>query len=582
MGWMDSLAKRSVQSGNLVTVAQWPRPSQSTISDAGKEVSPSTALTQATVFACVRHLSATMGAMTLDLFKLDRKNDSRERAIRHNVFRVLQRPNPHMTRFHWIQSKVAHICMTGNAYSQIVRDDAMRLTGLYLLSPLRMKVWIAPDTDEIFYEYTTYPTGESRFFKREEINHWMYLTIDGITGMNPIEYARNTIGLSMARDQFNAKLIENGAAPVGALTYPQKMSEEGMKKVRDSWELMHRGSRNAGRIAILDNGIKYESIGINPVDMEWAAMEERGPIEICKFFGVDPKSIFEGSDQGKLVDAQIRERQHTFMPLSNALEQCMDRDLLLFDDRNNYFSEFNLDSLERADKESRTNTHRTSILIGLRSRNECRREENLGMLDPEIGDVYLSPLNMVPAELAPKIAEAQIQKMLKPDNAGKQDPMDPTQADKTDAQKDDQAQKRARKASKRALSEAFSRVFTKELRKIEQLSKVLSENGGFSEFEGRLTDFYQEQRGTFAEMLLPAVIGARELVEDITPTAEMRCKEDSQRLAEQYIDRSIEELRRCIEKRGNILRTFQDWEKLRPASEADQVVAIIFGGEEAA
>lgn len=570
MGWLDSIRREDravTQRGPMTSVQSMFSAGRGLFSTAGKVVTPSQSLTEPTLYACVDRRANAFASMALHLYQRDRKNlAGRTRANRHWLEKLIQRgPNDKLSTWHWLNMMSRQIDLTGNAYCQKVVDDGLRTIAIYPLAPHRMKVWSI--NGELVYEYTTIE-GKTRLFASEEILHLKFATLDGIMGVNPIEYARETIGLALARSEFNAATIANGAAPLGALTLKAKMSEEGADKVRKSWEKLHSGSRNAGRMVILDNEMDYKQIGFSNVDLEWIEQQKLVPAEICKFYAMT-EAMLTGDGSEEL---QIKFMQDAVLPMSSAYESCMEQQLLVLTDKDDYFLEFNLDTIERANLEKRTNANIRNIQWGVRTRNEVRSTENYELLDPEVGDVVLSPLNMVPAQLAVQMALAQIEKSK---NAAEQPPMQPEQA----ANITDPADERSKKVAKRVISDGFSRVFSKEMRKIEQVSKILNESGGFAVFETKLSDFYGEQRATFAEMILPGILTALELKQDVTPAVEIRAKQLSYAAADTYINNSIAELRSCVATDGNIVRTFLEWEAKRPALEADSVVVALFNGE---
>jgi HK97 family phage portal protein len=526
MPWLNSMRTENRASdppsrSSLSVVPRYAGPP----AELGKDVNSQSAMTVAAVFGCTRVLSTAIAGLAFDLFERQKKTGGRAKALRHSLYPILHdSPNEYMTSFQWVVSNVLNVCLTGDAYSQIVRDDLERVTGLYPLNPARVKVYVAPD-GSIWYEFRK-QDGNSRWFKKEEINHWMFQTFDGLCGVNPVEYGRRQIGKMLARDEFEGNLIVNGGTPSGVLKFKQTLDEDAYKKVRESWEKMHRGATNAGRIAILDDDADFKQITQSNHDMQWVEQGKEDPLEICAFYGVPPSYI--GLDVPLTEQQQITFRQHTVLPMCQAFEQCVERDLLLFSDKKNYFMEFNLDTLERATIENRYNAYMRGIQWGITTRNECRQKENLEPLDPDIGDIILSPLNMVPAQYALELAMAQIKSKM----AKGFDPQDPAQAEPP---ADDPAQQRAKNAAKRAISGVFARISTKESRKLEQIAKNAPD---LADAAKRMRSFYAEQRATFIEMLEQALWIAAEFAGEVTPSVEVRCAEIAGKIVDAMIDKT--------------------------------------------
>ena len=80
------------------------------------------------------------------------------------------------------------------------------------------------------------------------------------------------------------------------------------------------------------------------------------------------------------------------------IEQEVNRALLTDEEiQNDYFSEFNVNALMRADAKTRALFYRIMREVGAFCANDIRDQENENPLPPEIGEEYLRPANMVPA-----------------------------------------------------------------------------------------------------------------------------------------------------------------------------------------
>ena len=74
--------------------------------------------------------------------------------------------------------------------------------------------------------------------------------------------AKNAVGLAIATEEYGAKFFANGAAPGGVLEHPGTIKDP--QKVKESWNSAYQGSQNAHRVAVLEEGMKYQPIGISP------------------------------------------------------------------------------------------------------------------------------------------------------------------------------------------------------------------------------------------------------------------------------------------------------------------------------
>ena len=147
----------------------------------------------------------------------------------------------------------------GNAYAQIIRDGRGQVVALYPLLPDKMRV-DRNTSGELYYEY--HSDKGVYIFNKDDVLHIPGLGFDGLIGYSPIAMAKNAIGMAMATEEYGASFFANGANPGGVLEHPGVVKDP--KKIRDSWNQVYQGSSNAHRIAVLEEGMKFQQIGIPP------------------------------------------------------------------------------------------------------------------------------------------------------------------------------------------------------------------------------------------------------------------------------------------------------------------------------
>lgn len=228
-------------------------------STSGKMVNEFTAMQTTAVYACVRILAETLAALPLQLYRYT--PGGKERVYDHPLYHLLHdEPNPEMTSFIFRETLMSHLLIWGNAYAQIIRDRLGRVQGLYPLRPDKMTV-CRDDRGQIFYLYTK--TGDENpnvkpygqvVLQKEEVLHIPGLGFDGLVGYSPIAMARNAVGMTMACEEYGASFFANGASPSGVLEHPGVLKDPG--RVRDSWNAVYRGTGNAHKVAVLEEGVR--------------------------------------------------------------------------------------------------------------------------------------------------------------------------------------------------------------------------------------------------------------------------------------------------------------------------------------
>ena len=364
-------------------------------STAGKVVNEHSAMQMTAVYSCVRILAEAVAGLPFHLYRY-KPDNGKEKAIDHSLYRILHdEPNPEMTSFIFRETLMTHLLLWGNAYAQIIRNGKGEVVALYPLMPNRMSV----DRDsagQLYYTYTRY--GDEAQQQRTstvrlrptDLLHIPGLGFDGLVGYSPIAMARNAIGLAMATEEYGAKFFANGAAPGGVLEHPGVIKDP--VRVKESWNAAYQGSSNSHRIAVLEEGMKYQPIGISPEQAQFLETRKFQINEIARIFRVPPHMVgdLEKSSFSNIEQQSLEFVKYTLDPWVTRWEQAVNRSLLLPNEKRLLFTKFNVDGLLRGDYVSRMSGYATARQNGWMSANDIRELENLDRIPAEQGgDLYL-------------------------------------------------------------------------------------------------------------------------------------------------------------------------------------------------
>lgn len=365
--------------------------------ESGENVNERTALQIATVYACVRLLAESVASLPLKLYRYTSDGLGKERAKDHPLYKILARsPNPEMTSFTFREVMMTHLLLWGNAYAQIVRDGKNNVLGLYPLLPENVEM----DRDNrgnLYYIYHSnsneVPGLENKdiYFRRSEILHILGLSFNGLVGFSPIAMEKNSLGTTLAVEKYGSSFFKNGAQPSGVLEHPTVLKNP--EKIRESWERAYGGVEKAHRVAILEENMHYKAISLPPEDSQFLSTREFSVDEICRIFRVPPHMVqhLNHATFSNIEHQSIDFVMHTLTPWLSRFEQALIKDVLLEDEQDEYFPEFNVDGLLRGDYQSRMNGYAKAFANGFMSPNEIRRLENLDPIpDEEGGNVYVA------------------------------------------------------------------------------------------------------------------------------------------------------------------------------------------------
>lgn len=374
-------------------------------SSSGKRVNERSAMQMTAVYSCVRILSEAVASLPLHIY--EQEDGQSKKATDHPLFFLLHdEPNPEMTSFVFRETLMTHLLLWGNAYAQIIRNGKGEVVALYPLMPDRMKV----DRDEngqLYYEYQVStadpkvnPAGTVRLAP-EDVLHVPGLGFDGLVGYSPIAMAKNSIGMAIACEEYGAKFFAHGAAPSGVLEHPGVLKDP--SKLRDSWQATFGGSANSGKVAVLEEGVKYTPISIDPQQAQFLETRKFQINEIARIFRVPPHMVgdLEKSSFSNIEQQSLEFVKYTLDPWVSRWEQAMTKILLTEEEKKKYTIKFNVDGLLRGDYQSRMNGYAIARQNGWMSANDIRRLEEMDPIPEEAGgDLYLVNGNMLPLQQA--------------------------------------------------------------------------------------------------------------------------------------------------------------------------------------
>lgn len=355
--------------------------------NAGVLVSEDVAMRFAAVQACVRVLSEDIAA--LPLFVYERTSDGgKTRAANHPLYDLLHNsPNPEMTAVSFKEALMVNLLLTGNGYAFIEYDNSGRVRGLWpvvssLVTPYRDSV------GAIRYQI------DGKAYSADEVLHIPGLGYDGLVGLSPIAYARESIGLGMAAEQFGSEFFKNGTHLGGVITVPGTMEDKAFERTSAEFKAMYRGLQNSHGIPVLEGGATFTSIGVPPEDAQFLETRKYQRSEIAGIFRVPPHLIgdLERATFSNIEHQDISYLQRSLLPWMRRIEQVMQTRLLSGAERARYVIEHDTGSFLRGDTKSRYEAYAIGIQNGILTRNEVRVRENLNPIDG--GDELLQPLNM--------------------------------------------------------------------------------------------------------------------------------------------------------------------------------------------
>lgn len=444
------------------------------IPTAGVQVNQSSALTFSAVYRAVSIISATLGVVPVNLFRSteSRGRMGKELVTNHPAGLLIARsPNPEQTPFKFKEFGGRCLTLWGNWVCEIERDRLGRPVALYPLPPERV-YYERNESGQLEYVYRG-DTASVRLSAGDVLH--VPLLGDEVVGISPISAARESIGFGLAAELFGAGFFGNGSTPGGVLEHPDTLSDEARQRLINQVESRHKGPKKAGSVMVLEEGLKWSSIGIPAKDAQFLETRTFQVQEIARWFGVPPHMLAENSRAtfDNIAHQATEFLQHTMLPYFRRIEEELDRKLL--GEETDLFFRFQVPALMRADPETQAKVFEVYHRTGIASINDLR--ESLDMNPIEGGDEHFIPANMMP-----------LTKALKEDEPPPEDENvpEPPSDDEPAVDDEDSANERSIRAAFMAIfTEAAERIVNTELReftRIQRKGKDIEPRKALSEF----------------------------------------------------------------------------------------------------
>jgi HK97 family phage portal protein len=355
--------------------------------DSGVPVNAQTALTCSPWYRGIDLLSDSIAKSPCVVFR--NLDDGKEVDRKHPWYRALFRKSgSNWTAFQFHKLMVAHLRSGGNAYAYIDREAYELLP----VCPSRVSP-VIDDKQKLWYV-----VDGSRRYNADEFLHFKGFGFDGLVGYSVVDKARESIGLSMGARLHQAKTLKNSARPGVLLKTPKVMSKPARDSLRNEWNAFHASGENAGRTAILDNGLDVSPYAFSSQDMELMKTQEFTIRDIANFMGVPPHKIGDVSRQGynSLEQENLSFLGDTLEAILCNLEQELEDKLLTEDEKSEGSHEIMFDrgALSTTDTATKATYWRTA-LGGHPWAEVAEARRAFGLNHVEGTDVIPEPANMM-------------------------------------------------------------------------------------------------------------------------------------------------------------------------------------------
>lgn len=367
----------------------------------GISVTERTAVSWTAIASGIRLAAETVAMLPIDVV---RRLEPRGRKIvaDHPVAAVLEFPNSEMSGFEFRDLMQTNLELWGNAYAQIIFDNASRPIELWPLSPDRVTVE-RNSAGNVVYRVGLpgepfASAADTAVLPADQVLHIRGWSRTGILGDRMAQTFREAIGLGLVTEMFGALFFGQGLNAGGFLEHPGRLTKEAQDRLIKQKENQAGGLSRAHRLAILEEGMKFNQTTIEPEKAQFLGLRTFQLAEACRMLRMPPHVLYELSRAtfSNIEHQGIELVTYSWMPRVLRWEKRLAMQLLGPKDFNSTQIKFNMRALLRADTQAETAAFTAGRNGGWLSPNDIREYLDLNPRDG--GDEYLDEPAGAPAQ----------------------------------------------------------------------------------------------------------------------------------------------------------------------------------------
>lgn len=560
----------------------------------GPLVSSETALHVSAFFNGVSQICQTIASLPLVLYER-LANGGKHRFTDHPLFELLRNePNREMDAFLYKESGESHCILWGNHYSFIEHDKFGHPTALWPFNPPTIKVTRSAE-GELIYEHRVNGILKDRI-PAYKILHVPAFGFDGRTGKSVLALARQSLGLSLATEEFGGRFFGQGANIGGILKTQKKLSDQAMQNLQESFAKSYAsGPGTSHKFIVLEEDTEFIKTGIPPEDAQFLQTRVFQIQEVARWLNMPPHKLKEMSHAtySNIEHQQIEWVQDTIRPWLVRWEYAIMRKLLLPSERSRLFVEFLVNALLRGDTKARNETLHVMRQDGIINANQWLAIENMNPQEGEQGELYLVQLNMQDASKINQPAAPSKEKdpLAKKKRLTGAVHINVTAAITPAAVRSIKARRKLREAYLDPFRRAAAGIVATEVDAIKDIAESTLGARDLGDFRRDIGEWYRENRESIRAKIGAVYqsygldihpLAAQEIGEDEEPTDEFHTEisKFTDNTTDRYIGSSRAQLisvaRKAQEADGDpheaVLTRLSEWEEKRPGKVADREV----------
>jgi len=376
---------------------------------AGVSVTPDSAVTIATVWACLRYLSQTVAVLPWHVMRDGDRGA--EIQYKHPLDWMIWKraAEEEWSSFQFRETLLHWALRWGDGFAEIERDQAGRPFAMWPIHPERVDVCRATEdgtssggehipAGRLFYEVNNGVGGKVTIAPRSMFHLRGFG--EGVRGVNVIHYAAQSIGWARAAQLYGSAFFGNGATPAAVVINKKPLKPAGLRLQKEEFADLYKGPWRSNKTAHVDNDVDVKALGFDAEKTQLVEVHQFLVEEICRWFGVPPHKVMH------LLRATFSNIEHQAIEVvvdsvSPWVKRFEDEaDYKLFgQNRQGLYTKMNMRALMRGDNQARAQFYKQMFEMGAYSPNRILELEDENTLGSD-GDKHLVQLNLTTLEKA--------------------------------------------------------------------------------------------------------------------------------------------------------------------------------------
>ena len=359
---------------------------------AGEYVTHDRALGVSAIWRAVNLVSSTIGKLPMLAYRRTMQPSGligRELMIDTPTAKMLGlRPNPEMSAATFWSTLTANVLQWGNGLAEIERSRSGRPVNLWPIHWSRVDVTRL--NGRVVYKIRD-DNGDYTVLNSDDVLHVPGLSFNGTTGLSVIQYARASMGLTVAAEKYGARFFANSGRPSGVIKHPMKLTPEASMRLRETWAKNYSGHGAQGT-AVLEEGMDYKPIGMPPEDAQFIQTRAVQVLEVARWYGVPPHMLYQ-MDKATFNNIEHQSasfRDETIDSLATRIEQEVDYKIM----SSSEFARFDRDRIVIPGLLERSDAYSKQRMAGLINADEARAAEGRSPIPGGAGQAYWQPVNV--------------------------------------------------------------------------------------------------------------------------------------------------------------------------------------------